>query len=175
MIDVLKRITEMREARRWTEYQLAEKSGLTQSTISSWYRKGMLPTIPSLLKICNAFEISMSQFFIEDNSQTITLSDRQRTLLSAAEKLNKNQYNALLHFIETLWDFANFFARKTRCYFLAKWKWHTFLLFSLLKPPIFEKNIKTILITIANFLHLKNWQFYISIVFILFIKHYYNL
>ena len=102
MIDVLKRITEMREARRWTEYQLAEKSGLTQSTISSWYRKGMLPTIPSLLKICNAFEISMSQFFIEDNSQTITLSDRQRTLLSAAEKLNKNQYNALLHFIETL-------------------------------------------------------------------------
>ena len=102
MIDVLKCITEMREARKWTEYQLAEKSGLTQSTISSWYRKGMLPTIPSLLKICNAFEISMSQFFIEDNSQTISLDDRQRALLTAAEKLDSNQYNSLLHFIETL-------------------------------------------------------------------------
>lgn len=102
MIDVLKRITEMREARKWTEYQLAEKSGLTQSTISSWYRKGMLPTIPSLLKICNAFEISMSQFFIENNSQTISLDDRQLALLTAAEKLDSDQYNALLHFIETL-------------------------------------------------------------------------
>ena len=102
MIDVLKRITEMREARKWTEYQLAEKSGLTQSTISSWYRKGMLPTIPSLMKICNAFEISMSQFFIEDNSQTISLDDRQRALLTAVEKLDSNPYNSLLHFIETL-------------------------------------------------------------------------
>lgn len=102
MIDILKRITEMREARKWTEYQLAEKSGLTQSTISSWYRKGMLPTIPSLLKICNAFEISMSQFFIENNSQTISLDDRQLALLTAAEKLDSDQYSALLHFIETL-------------------------------------------------------------------------
>ena len=55
MIDVLQRINELREERHWTEYQLAERSGLTQSTISSWYRKNMLPTIPSLTKICDAF------------------------------------------------------------------------------------------------------------------------
>ena len=35
-------INELREERHWTEYQLAERSGLTQSTISSWYRKNML-------------------------------------------------------------------------------------------------------------------------------------
>lgn len=50
MINVLERITELRESHHWTEYQLAEHSGLTQSTISSWYRKQMLPTIPSLVK-----------------------------------------------------------------------------------------------------------------------------
>lgn len=65
MINVLKRITELREAHHWTEYQLAEHSGLTQSTISSWYRKQMLPTIPSLVKICDAFGITVSQFFLE--------------------------------------------------------------------------------------------------------------
>ena len=64
MIDVLQRINELREERHWTEYQLAERSGLTQSTISSWYRKNMLPTIPSLTKICDAFGISISQFFL---------------------------------------------------------------------------------------------------------------
>ena len=32
-------IRKNREARGWTEYQLAERSGLPQSTISSWYQK----------------------------------------------------------------------------------------------------------------------------------------
>ena len=32
--DVLTVITQQREARGWTEYQLAERSGLPQSTIS---------------------------------------------------------------------------------------------------------------------------------------------
>ncbi|HCG33115.1 MAG TPA: transcriptional regulator, partial [Ruminococcaceae bacterium] len=37
-------IRQNREARGWTEYQLAERSGLPQSTISSWYKKGMTPS-----------------------------------------------------------------------------------------------------------------------------------
>ena len=101
-MDVLERITEMRKARHWTEYQLAEKSGLTQSTISSWYRKGMLPTIPSLMKICDAFGISVSQFFLDDNSQAVLLNDRQTALLAASDKLNTKQYEALLTFLKTL-------------------------------------------------------------------------
>lgn len=62
-MDVLARIIELRDARGWSEYQLAEKSGMAQSTISSWYRKRMLPTIPSLEKICDAFDITLAQFF----------------------------------------------------------------------------------------------------------------
>lgn len=38
MINVLEHINELREQKNWIEYQLAERSGLTQSTISSWYR-----------------------------------------------------------------------------------------------------------------------------------------
>ena len=101
-MNVLERITELRKERHWTEYQLAEKSGLTQSTISSWYRKDMLPSIPSLTKICDAFGITMSQFFLEDDKQTILLNDRQRRLLDAASKLDLEQYNALMHFLHTL-------------------------------------------------------------------------
>ena len=48
MKDILSTITEYRENKGWTEYQLAEQSGLPQSTISSWYRKNMIPTVPSL-------------------------------------------------------------------------------------------------------------------------------
>lgn len=40
MTDILGIIKKQREARGWSEYQLAERSGLPQSTISSWYKKG---------------------------------------------------------------------------------------------------------------------------------------
>ena len=67
MKDILGEITYLREKRGWTEYQLAESSGLPQSTISSWYRKKVLPSVPSLDKICSAFGISLSQLFSEDD------------------------------------------------------------------------------------------------------------
>ena len=101
-MDILEKITIMRMERHWTEYQLAEKSGLTQSTISSWYRKHMLPSIPSLEKICNAFGITLSQFFLEDNNNTVLLNDNQIKLLHAASKLDNEQIDALLKFLNTL-------------------------------------------------------------------------
>lgn len=101
-MNILDKITEMREERHWTEYQLAEKSGLTQSTISSWYRKDMLPSIPSLIKICDAFGVSISQFFLENTSETVLLNERQQKLLDAAARLNNEQYNALIHFLQML-------------------------------------------------------------------------
>lgn len=102
MINILEHITKMREERHWTEYQLAEYSGLTQSTISSWYRKGMLPSIPSLVKICDAFGISLAQFFLEDSDKAMVLNDKQILLLTEAAKLNSYQYEALINLIKTL-------------------------------------------------------------------------
>ena len=101
-MDILKRIVDLRKERNWTEYQLAERSGLTQSTISSWYRKNMLPTIPSLTKICDAFGITLSQFFLEDENTTTTLNEQQLSLMYYAAKLNSEQYEALLAFLKLL-------------------------------------------------------------------------
>lgn len=101
-MDVLARIIELRDARGWSEYQLAEKSGMAQSTISSWYRKRMLPTIPSLEKICDAFDITLAQFFIENPDEAVTLNEKQLCLLNSCVKLSPEQFDALLHFINTL-------------------------------------------------------------------------
>ena len=101
-MDVLDRIVKMREERHWTEYQLAEKSGLTQSTISSWYRKNMLPTIPSLIKICDAFEVTLSQFFKEEEAVYVEVTEKQKRLLDAAGKMSNEQYEALISFMQTL-------------------------------------------------------------------------
>lgn len=102
MIDVLDRITKLREQKNWTEYQLAERSGLTQSTISSWYRKKILPTLPSLDKICFAFGISLSQFFNDDKNNYQLINLNQKELLEISAKLNNEQYEALILFLSKL-------------------------------------------------------------------------
>ena len=101
MIDVLARITEYREARGWTEYQLAEKSGLPQSTISSWFRKGMMPTIPSLEKICNAFGVTISQLFARED-ELVALTPAQRRLLESWSRLDDEQQAAVFQLIEKM-------------------------------------------------------------------------
>ena len=101
-MDVLDKITCMREERHWSEYQLAEQSGLTQSTISSWYRKNTLPSIPSLKKICEAYGISLSQFFLESSDNTVLLNQMQLELLNEISRLNNTQQIALLEFLRKL-------------------------------------------------------------------------
>ena len=101
MKDILAAITEYRLERGWTEYQLAERSGLPQSTISSWYRKNMVPSIPSLTRICAAFGITMSQLFSEDDTP-VSLTHSQRKLLENWSKLSKEQQEILFQLIEKM-------------------------------------------------------------------------
>ena len=101
MKDVLSVITEYRQARGWTEYQLAEHSGLPQSTISSWYRKNMVPTLPSLEKICTAFGVTLSQLFAEEE-EPISLTATQKKLLECWAKLNEEQQAVLFSLMELM-------------------------------------------------------------------------
>lgn len=101
-MNILDKITKLREERHWSEYQLAEHAGLTQSTISSWYRKNMLPTIPSLTRICDAFDITISQFFFDENCTIIDVTPKQAEILSIINKLTPEQCDKLLEFLKTL-------------------------------------------------------------------------
>lgn len=90
MKDILKEITRLRLERNWTEYELAKKSGLAQSTISSWYRKNQTPSIQTLDKICKGLGITLSQFFGEGDD-AIFLTPEQRKLLDSWSALNAQQ------------------------------------------------------------------------------------
>ncbi len=101
MKDILTTINKYREERGWTEYQLAERSGLPQSTISSWYRKNMVPTVPSLEKICNAFGITLSQLFAEGETP-VALTESQRKLLESWSRLTEEQQAVVFALIEKM-------------------------------------------------------------------------
>ena len=101
MIDILAKIVEYRDARNWSEYQLAEKAGIPQSTINSWYRKNIIPSIASLGKICDALGISVSQLLADENEALVLTAD-QRVLLEKWTKLSAEQKEALLKLMDTM-------------------------------------------------------------------------
>lgn len=101
MTDILGMIRKNREARGWTEYQLAERAGLPQSTISSWYKKGMTPSVASLEKVCEAFGLTLSQFFA-DGQERLALSGAQRAMLERWNRLSGRQQQALLALLEAM-------------------------------------------------------------------------
>lgn len=101
MKDILDKITAYREERGWSEYQLAEQAGLPQSTISSWYRKNMMPSLPSLDKVCSALGITFAQLY-SIGEEPVYLTDSQKNLLESWSKLNAEQQAALLALIDKM-------------------------------------------------------------------------
>ena len=100
-MEVLEKIQQLRQHMGWTEYRLSEESGIAQSTISSWFRKGLLPSVGSLKSVCKAFGITLSQFFALDE-QPVALSDTQRELLHYWGKLSEKQQEQLMLFLKSL-------------------------------------------------------------------------
>lgn len=92
--DVLKRIDDERIKRGWTEYTLAKNAGLPQSTISTWYRKKLQPSVASIEKICNGLGISMAQFFAEEDYEQ-TMTQKQQEIFAIWKRLNERQKKAV--------------------------------------------------------------------------------
>jgi transcriptional regulator with XRE-family HTH domain len=100
-MDILTKITDLREKRHWTVWRLAEESGVDQSTISAWYNKGRCPSIVSLERICEAFGITMAQFFIEGPA-VVDLTREQAELLETWSALSQNQKEVILSLIKNI-------------------------------------------------------------------------
>lgn len=101
MKDILQEITRLRLERGWSEYELAQNSGLSQSTISTWYRKNQTPTIKTLDKVCIGLGISLSQFFAE-GTDAIVLTEEQKEMLDNWSALNTTQRKIVLELIKNM-------------------------------------------------------------------------
>ena len=103
-MNMLDRITKLRLERGWSEYELAKRSGISQSTISTWYSRKIQPNVSSIEKICRGFGISMSFFFLgeDENDTPVLLHPYQKRLLTYAARLEPQQYASLEQFLLSL-------------------------------------------------------------------------
>lgn len=72
---VLERIDQLRNQRGWSIYKLAEESGITQSTLANMYARDSFPSINSLQSICDAFGMTISQFF-DDGGRDLNVEEQ---------------------------------------------------------------------------------------------------
>ena len=101
--DILKRIDDERIKRNWSEYALSKNSDITQSTISTWYRKKLQPSVASIEKICTGLGISLAEFF-NDESSYVYLTPQQSEILNLWDALTPVQRESitnLLHAFQT--------------------------------------------------------------------------
>ena len=92
MIDVLKKIDELRKEKGWSIYKLAEESNLTQSTLANMFRRKSIPSLKTLEQICDAFGISLSEFFSEKNNidyETAKVMDNFKNLKDRDKEIIK--------------------------------------------------------------------------------------
>lgn len=64
MDGIVEKIDKMRMERGWTVNKLASEAMLTQSTVANMFNTGAEPRISTLKAICDAFEITLSDFFL---------------------------------------------------------------------------------------------------------------
>lgn len=88
--DVIARIEALCNARGWSYYRLAKASGIPYSTLNTMLHKTTTPSVPSLMKICDGFQITMSQFF-SDSDETALLTSDQKDCLKLWDVLDSRE------------------------------------------------------------------------------------
>jgi len=95
MNNVGNRVVAIRQQKGLSQYKLYQLAGISQATLSDIESSKKVPTVTTLAKICKALEISLSDFFAEDDN--------------IAEKQNNNDIDNLPDHVQKELDLAREF------------------------------------------------------------------
>lgn len=97
-MDIGKRIEYFRKQKGYSVNKLANLSGVSQSYLRDIELENKNPTVAFLTIVCTALGISLQDFFNDDD----TISIANNPLLQRIYKLNPEQQEALIKFLDTL-------------------------------------------------------------------------
>ena len=99
MMDVLERLHKLQSEFGWSDYLIAKKSGLSPGTVSNVYKRNNIPNLSTLESICSAFNITLSQFFADNDM--IELTPELEELFTGWIKLPEEQRKIILQLIKS--------------------------------------------------------------------------
>jgi transcriptional regulator with XRE-family HTH domain len=100
--EVLQKITDLCEEREWTLYKLAKESHISYSTLNNLFLRENIPTIPTIQKICYAFQITLSEFFETPTETYDSLTEEEQLLVNAWKELQGSDRQLLMSYIRGL-------------------------------------------------------------------------
>lgn len=83
------RIRQLRAERRWTQAELGERIGVHQKQISAYERAAHVPSTDILIKIAEAFEVSLDYLAFEAEGRPARIDIVDRELLERFELVDK--------------------------------------------------------------------------------------
>lgn len=91
---IAERIKELCEKKDMTMYALAQKTGISQSSLSNIMNRGSVPTFLTLGRICDGLGMSLAQFFSEGEDRP-DLTAEQKKVLEVWEALSDREKEAV--------------------------------------------------------------------------------
>ena len=95
------RITELCEKRGYTKYRLSQLTEMSHTALGNILNKKSIPTVVTLERICDAFGITLAQFFAEDGGR-LNLTEDQNEILEIWDNLESKEREILMTFIRSL-------------------------------------------------------------------------
>ncbi|WP_368490740.1 helix-turn-helix domain-containing protein [Clostridium sp. BJN0013] len=102
MFNIGNRIRELRKFNNITTTELSNKIGISQAQLSRIENNVNTAQFDTIMKICEVFSITLSEFFNDDNSDPIVLTSELKELLNSAKDLTPEQLELLSKFIQSL-------------------------------------------------------------------------
>ena len=104
------RILELIHERNMTQKEFSEKTGIPQSTLSSWKGKKQNPSMDKLKVICDALEVdpfylisaTESRNNLNNDYLTVFRTDKEFEVLVEYRNMDQNQKNRLMGYIDAL-------------------------------------------------------------------------
>lgn len=98
-MDVLMRLAELKKQYGWSDYRIAKEAGLSPNTVSNIYRRNNIPSMTTLQALCDAFGISLAQFFADNDM--IEVTPEIKNLVDRWSALTEEQKSAILQILKT--------------------------------------------------------------------------
>lgn len=92
-MDVRSRIQYHMDKRQWSVYRLAKESGLSSKTLYNMFHRESEPEFATLELICQAFGLSLAQFFAEGDIVEVT--PRINNMIQLWKTLTPQQQDAI--------------------------------------------------------------------------------
>ena len=101
LISIVNRIDVLRVSQSYSIYELSQKANISENTLKGIFKKKGFPNVYTLLRLCNALEISLADFFLMD-AECNPLNNHEIELLTCYRSIHPPAKKALLEIAKHL-------------------------------------------------------------------------